>query len=122
MKIAVLGAGNVGGSLARAAARCGHDVVLGVRDPESDKVQAALAAASEGGLVIGVMGIAEAVAVSEVIALTVPWPAAESVLASIGDWGGKVLIDATNRFGSDSTLSVAEDVARLAKGARVVKA
>ena len=39
MKIAVLGAGNVGGALANALARKGHSIVLGVRDPAASKYQ-----------------------------------------------------------------------------------
>ena len=42
--IAVLGAGTVGQTLATGWARVGHEVVLGSRTPETDRVQAALAA------------------------------------------------------------------------------
>jgi predicted dinucleotide-binding enzyme len=55
------------------------------------------------------------------VALTIPWPSAGEVLASVEDWGGRVLIDATNRFGA-AERSAGEDAARLAQGARVVKA
>jgi predicted dinucleotide-binding enzyme len=43
MRIAIIGAGNVGGGLGQALAAAGHDVVFGVRDPESVKTQVALA-------------------------------------------------------------------------------
>ena len=43
MRIAIIGAGSVGGGLGRAFAAVGHDVVFGVRDPDSTKTQAALA-------------------------------------------------------------------------------
>ncbi len=43
MRIAILGAGNVGGGLGKAFAAVGHEVVFGVRDPESTKTLAALA-------------------------------------------------------------------------------
>ena len=42
--IAVLGAGTVGQTLATGWARAGHEVVLGSRTPETDRVQAAVAA------------------------------------------------------------------------------
>ena len=42
MRIAIIGAGNVGGGLGRAFAAVGHEVVFGVRDPESTKTLAAL--------------------------------------------------------------------------------
>ena len=34
MRIAIIGTGNVGGTLGRAWARQGHEIVFGVRDPE----------------------------------------------------------------------------------------
>lgn len=39
MNIGILGAGNVGGTLARAWARRGHEIVIGVRDPDSPKTR-----------------------------------------------------------------------------------
>ena len=45
MRIAIIGAGNVGGGLGAAFTRAGHEVVFGVRDPDSDKSRAAISAA-----------------------------------------------------------------------------
>jgi predicted dinucleotide-binding enzyme len=45
MRTAILGAGSVGGGLGAALAAVGHSVVFGVRDPDSQKCRAALAAA-----------------------------------------------------------------------------
>ena len=42
MKIAIIGAGNVGGTLGRAWVKAGHEVMFGVRDPSSPKVAALL--------------------------------------------------------------------------------
>ena len=42
MRIAIMGAGNVGGGLGTALAAVGHEVVFGVRDPDSDKTRQAL--------------------------------------------------------------------------------
>ena len=39
MKISILGAGNVGGTLGRAWARKGHDVFFGVPRPQDTKTQ-----------------------------------------------------------------------------------
>ena len=42
MKIAIIGAGNVGGALGANWAKKGHDIVFGVRDPKAEKIQALL--------------------------------------------------------------------------------
>lgn len=39
MKIAILGAGNVGGTLGKSWANKGHQVCFGVRHPDDDKTQ-----------------------------------------------------------------------------------
>ncbi len=122
MKIAILGAGNVGGNLGKRLAANGHEVVFGVRDPNSSKTQAALSAI---GPTAKALNIAEATAFAEVVALTVPWLAVEETLNSAGDFSGKILIDCTNRMvapAPGAAPSAAEDIARLAPTARVVKA
>ena len=45
MRIAIIGAGNVGGGLGTGLAQAGHEVVFGVRHPDSEKTRAALKAA-----------------------------------------------------------------------------
>jgi predicted dinucleotide-binding enzyme len=116
MKIAVIGTGNVGGALAKAWIRAGHEVVAGVR--EGGRQIAGLPAKS----------IAEAIQQSEVVVLSVPWAAAPGVAASVKDWGGKVLIDCTNPIGNGFeltagfTTSGGEQIAAQARNARVVKA
>ena len=42
MKLAIIGAGNVGGALGANWAQKGHDVFFGVRDPKAEKTQALL--------------------------------------------------------------------------------
>ena len=39
MKIAILGAGNVGGTLGKGWAKKGHQVFFGVRHPDDEKTQ-----------------------------------------------------------------------------------
>lgn len=122
MKIAIIGAGNVGGALGRGFVRSGHEVIYGVRDPSLDR-HAALKGESSS-----VRGIQEAVRSAEVALLATPWAAAKQALEAAGDFEGKVLIDATNPIGPGFSLthghtdSGAEQVARWAPGARVVKA
>lgn len=124
MKIAVIGAGNVGSTLAEKWVAAGHQVVFGVRDPEADKVKAvldripsakaaSLAAAAESG---------------EVVVLTTPWSATEAAVAACRDLRGKIVFDCTNPLKRDLSglslgheTSAAELVQRWAHGAQVAK-
>lgn len=123
MKIAILGSGNVGGTLAAGWARKGHTVTLAARDPNSEKTRAAAQASGAN-----VKPISQAVREAEVILLATPWDAVGDALKSAGSLAGKVLLDATNPLkpqlaglthGKDT--SGGEFVASLATGARVVK-
>ena len=93
MKIAVLGTGDVGGTLGKGWAAKGHQVVFGSRHPDSDEVRELLAAAGPNASAVG---NAEAVASADVAVLAVPWDAARQVVESIRDWKGKILVDCTN--------------------------
>src|SRR5215475_4777560 len=130
MKIGVIGAGNVGGTLGRRWAQGGHTVVFGVRDPAEEKVRSFLASA---GAPARASRIEEVAAASAVVVLTVPWEAAHDAVRRAGDLTGKVLVDVTNpvAMGLEGlqhgllvghTTSAAEQVAAWAPGARVVKA
>jgi predicted dinucleotide-binding enzyme len=62
------------------------------------------------------------------VTLAVPWLKIDAALVGLPDWGGRILIDATNPFVSDGELAdlgdqgASELVARRTPGARVVKA
>ena len=94
MKLAIIGAGNVGGTLGTAwAQKAGHEIFFGVTNPKSDKTQALLktiGAKARAGTA------AEAAAFGEMIVLTTPWTAAEAAIRSMGDLSGRVILDATN--------------------------
>jgi predicted dinucleotide-binding enzyme len=117
MKIGIVGAGNVGSSLGRLWAERGHGVTYGVRDPVSPRVAAL-------GPEARVVGLAEAVQFGEVVVIAVPSAAVDDVIRHGGDWAGKIVIDATNRMTPTpgGPPSVAEEIAAMAPGARVVKA
>lgn len=91
MKIAIIGTGNVGGSLAAQWAHAGHEINLGVRDANSFKGAALLANPNTR-----VFSVQEAVQKSDVILLSTPAPAAVEVAQSLGDTTGKIIIDAMN--------------------------
>src|SRR2546425_6839845 len=124
MRIAIIGAGNVGGTLGTGWARRGHEVIFGVRDASDSKLKELLSRAGGKARAAGVKEAAGA----EVVALTVPWPAAQDALRSAGDLRGKILLDCTNPLKPDLsgltvgyTASGGEQVAGWAPGARVVK-
>ena len=98
MKIAVLGTGNVGGTLGRRWAQHGRTVVFGTRDLQSEKVRALLAEAGENAAAASAV---DAVAQGDVVVLAAPWAAAKELLESIGDWKGKVLVDCINPLNAE---------------------
>ncbi len=126
MNLAVIGTGNVGRALGVRWARRGHRVAFGSRQPGSDKVGKLLA---EAGETAAAQPPAEAAAGAEVVVLATPWDAAQEAVRSLGDLGGKVLVDCTNPLAPDLSGLVTdgggsggEQVAAWARGARVVKA
>jgi NADPH-dependent F420 reductase len=126
VKIAIIGAGFVGAALAKGWSGAGHDVVFGVRDPRAAKVGEAVGGTEGRARAAGVQAAA---AGADVVVLAVPWPAVADALRQAGSLAGKVLVDATNPLNADftglavgHTTSGAEEVARRAPGAKVVKA
>ena len=129
MNIAIIGAGNVGGALGKSWAKAGHTIIFGVRDPAGGKTKPPLA---EIGGAASSRVVPDAVRGAEVIVLATPWNAVPDVINAMGDVRGKIIIDCTNPLSLNSegslslavgsTTSGAEEVARLATGARVVKA
>lgn len=122
--IALLGTGRMATALARSWLDKGHTLVLGSRSPDASRSR--LGALADQ---LRVAGFAEACAGAEVVVLAVPWHAVREVLGACGDLGGKVLIDTTSPFGGETDrsalgpeTSAAEEIARLARGAHVVKA
>ena len=91
MNIAIIGTGNVGGALAAAWAKKGHQINLGVRDVHNFKGRELLSNANTQ-----VFGILEAVEKSDIILISTPALTAIEVVKSLGDTSGKIIIDAMN--------------------------
>jgi predicted dinucleotide-binding enzyme len=91
MRLAIIGAGNVGGTLGTAwAQKAGHEIYFGVRNPTSGQTQAVvrrLGGKAQAGTP------AQAAAFAEFIVLTTPWNAAEAAIRSMGDLSGKIILD-----------------------------
>jgi 8-hydroxy-5-deazaflavin:NADPH oxidoreductase len=124
MKVAIIGAGNVGKALATSITRAGHDVTLTAKHPEH-----AEAAAEATGATTAATNVA-AVTDADIVILAVPFAAAgEEVANEIrDDVAGKTIIDVTNPIKPDLSglstddSSAAEELQKLLPDARVVKA
>lgn len=125
MNIGFIGAGTVAKTIARHVLPLGHRVVLSnSRGPGS---LAALVAELGSG---AAAGTAKQAADQDLVVLAASWANVQAALFSVGDWTGRILVDASNRVASYSPLSLgdvsgrtsSEIVADLAPGAKVVKA
>jgi predicted dinucleotide-binding enzyme len=103
--IAVIGSGNIGGTIGAAWKRAGHDVAFASRSPSPPDT----------------VGIPDAIAGAEVVLLAVPGGAVPEFLSEHGRaLEGRVVIDATNDVGG-ARLSHPDAYER-APGARFVRA
>jgi predicted dinucleotide-binding enzyme len=91
MKVAVIGAGGMGGGIAKLLAGK-HEVLIGSRDPEQGVLKAQELGAARGGSYGDVAGEAD------VVFLTIPWVAVDEMLPQLGDLAGSILVDVTNPF------------------------
>jgi 8-hydroxy-5-deazaflavin:NADPH oxidoreductase len=129
MKIAIVGAGNMGGGLGKLWAKAGHEVIFSYsRNP--DKLQQLAAAA---GNQAKVSDVKEAAAQSQLVMLAVGVSVLEEVMSEIGPLDGKIIITCVSGLRPDFTgqtiglatnlaVSVAENVQHLAPNASVVEA
>jgi predicted dinucleotide-binding enzyme len=116
MKIAVLGAGNIGGTLGRAFARAGHEVTFGVRDPQADR-------GARGDTSATVSDIRGAIGVADVVVLAVPGGAVEGLARDHGSrLGGKLVVDAANNIRGSGPANSHDAVTAAAPGARYARA
>ena len=124
MKVAIIGAGNVGAALATSIARAGHDVIITSRDAD-DAVRAATASGARVA-----PSNAAAAAEADVVIPAVYFPDIAAVAGDIAvPAAGKPVVDVSNRisFGAegpeiDTTSSNAEALAELLPNSPVVKA
>jgi 8-hydroxy-5-deazaflavin:NADPH oxidoreductase len=124
MKIGVIGAGGIGGTIGTLWAKAGHDVLFSSRNPEklADLVAAAGATARAGTVL-------EAAVFTDVILLAVYYWTMDEALAAAGTLNGKILIDATNPYRINNgrihrvpDASSGLELAAKVPGAKVVKA
>jgi 8-hydroxy-5-deazaflavin:NADPH oxidoreductase len=123
MKIAIIGAGNVGGTLGKAFISVGHAVSFGVsnpNDPKHDRLR------KDTGAKFGLAK--ETCWGAEIVLFATPWPSTKAAVESAGSLSGKIVVDCTNPINKEfsgleigQTISGGEMVQQWAKGAKVVK-
>jgi predicted dinucleotide-binding enzyme len=115
MKIAVLGTGNIGGTLGRAFARAGHDVTFGVRDPQAS------GDAADGSATVSDIG--GAIRDADVVVLAVPGGAVAGLAREHAPaLGGKLVVDAANNIGGNGPANSHDAVTAAAPGVRYARA
>lgn len=98
MRITILGAGNIGGTLGSIWATHGHKVVFGVRDPGSEKVLALLSRCGSNTKADVVEASLEG---AETVLCALPGRIMMSVIPELGRMlNGKIVMDATNSMGT----------------------
>src|SRR5437016_29331 len=97
MKIAIIGAGNVGGALGVRLAKK-HAVTFGVRNPKDEKYEKL-----KDNIKAKFEKPAEAVKSAEIVILATPWSETKKAIEECGSLAGKIVIDATNPIKKDFT-------------------
>lgn len=96
MKIGVIGAGRIGGNIARLLAAAGNEIVVSFRRDQDALEQLAREVGARAGTP------AEAAGHGQTIVLAVPWDAVGEAIAQAGGpsaLAGRVVLDTTNNFG-----------------------
>lgn len=124
MNISIIGAGAIGTAIARALSRAGIETAIA--NSRGPALLAGLVA--ELGSRVRAVTLSEAAA-AELVFLAVNWSRIPGALEGLGDWNGRILVDANHPIEAPAFrpvdlggLTSSEVVASLAPGARVVKA
>ncbi len=124
--IAIIGTGEVASALGPRFAEQGFTVVYGSRDPDRDEVRELVA---RSGSDASATGQVAAAAAGDIVVLAVPGLLVGEIVQSLGDLGGKLVIDPTNplrrvdgRFEHAAETSNTELIQGLLPRADVVKA
>ena len=106
LAVAVLGAGNIGGTLGKKWSVAGHQVRFGVNDIAGKNAQA-LRAELGDGVVIGTIGDALQGDL-DVVVIALPGKIIEFIAQTYaGQLNGRIIIDAANNMGEDSMHNLA---------------
>src|SRR5437764_5446604 len=105
LKIVVLGAGNIGGTLGRKWSAAGHQVTFGVSDPKGPRSQALRA---ELGDKIKIGTVEDVLQAGDVVVMALPGGAMETTITTnAAQLDGRIIIDTANRMGGGPMNSLA---------------
>lgn len=95
MRVGIIGSGAVGKALGAGFADSGYDVMIGTRDPKSEKIQSWISKTGKG---VKAGTFADAAKFGEIIVFCTLFRAAEDILKMAGkeNFKGKIVIDTTN--------------------------
>lgn len=111
MQIGMIGAKNIGGTLAKKWAAAGHQVKFGVRNPNSADLQTLVQ--SLGGQA-SASEVNEAISFGEVVVFAIPGQAMDETIARYADeLRDKTVIDAANKIGAAQMNSLATFAAQV---------
>jgi hypothetical protein len=97
MKISIIGAGNIGGNLARLLVKAGYDIALvNSRGPASLK-----SFVDELGTKLHPLNLEDAIAYSDIIILSIHWRTIDSL--PVINVPGKIIVDTTNPYKADGS-------------------
>lgn len=105
MRIGVIGAGRIGGNVARRLALAGHEVTIGF-GRDQDKL------AALGDEIGATVGTPVEVAGAEVVVFAVPWRVIDLALEATGSLDGRIVIDTTNQYAAGGVLDLGRTAAR----------
>lgn len=125
MKIGIIGAGNMGTGLGKYWARNHHELMLSFARNENKLREAA----ASTGKSVRTGSPAEAAAFGDVVVLATPYSSTPDAIAAAGSLAGKIVFGCVNPLKPDfsgmivgTNTSGAEEMAKLASGARYVAA
>ncbi|HKV57435.1 MAG TPA: NAD(P)-binding domain-containing protein, partial [Ktedonobacteraceae bacterium] len=106
IKIVVLGAGNIGGTLGRKWVAAGNSVVFGVNNPDGEKAQKLRGELGDRAVI---HTTADALATNpDVVVLAIPGPSMNPTIAQYAaQLDGKIIIDTANKMGASTHNSFA---------------
>jgi predicted dinucleotide-binding enzyme len=118
MKIGIIGAGHIGGNLARQFARVGHEVLVSFSREPSRLAELA----ADLGPRARVGTVPEAASFGDVVVVSVPWGVIDEVLADVDSLDGRVVVDTTNQFGPGGALDLGGGTAARHNAERMIGA